>query len=217
MLTGIKAVIFDVDGTLLDSNEVWKNIDIQFMKERNLPQDDNYQKEIDGMTFHQVAEYTKNKYKLNETPEELMDIWHNMARDAYAENVDAKAGAKAFIEHLTNNNIKLAVATSNSHELIEPGLKRNGIYDCMDYFYTAANIGDAKDDPKLYLNIASAFGVSPSECLVFDDILPVIGTVNEAGMRSCVVLDDRSINIYGEESLKSEADYFIYDFTDIVY
>ena len=217
MLRNLEAVIFDIDGTLLDSNDVWRVIDEQFMAERNLSLDEDYQKEIDGMSFHQVAEYTKSKYKLSETPEELMDIWHNMAREEYANNVNAKAGSKEFIDNLIHNNISLAVATSNSHELIKPALMRNEIYDCMDYIYTAANIGDAKDDPKLYLNIAKRLGVKPEKCLVFDDILPVIAAVKAAGMRSCVVLDDRSIDIYGEESLKSEADYFIYDFTDIAF
>ena len=215
MLRGLEAVIFDIDGTLLDSNGVWQLIDEEFMRVRNLAFDENYQREIDGMSFHQVAEYSRDKYNLSETPEELMEIWMDMARNEYAINIDAKPGAVEFVYYLKENNVKLAVATSNSHELIDPALMRHGIYDCIDHYYTAANIGDAKDDPELYLNIADKLKVSPENCLVFDDIYPVISAVNKAGMRSCVVLDDRSIDIYGEAPLKKEADYYIYDFTDI--
>ena len=215
MIKDIKAVIFDVDGTLLDSNGVWQTIDRVFMDERGLDFDEEFQAEIDGMSFHQVADYCHKKYNLEETPDELIVIWHDMAREEYKNNIDAKPGACEFIKHLKKKGIKTAVASSNSYELIEPGLTRNGIYDDIDVFYTAANLEESKDDPKVYLNIARELQVSPEECLVFDDIQPVIKAVNEAGMRSCVVLDQRSIDIYGEDKLKSKADYFIYDFTDI--
>ena len=217
MLRGIEAVIFDVDGTLLDSNSVWQTIDEEFMRERGLDFDDNFQREIDGMSFHQVAEYSKEKYKLSETPDELMDIWYNMAVDEYAENVDAKPGAYEFMSYLKDNGIKMAVATSNQHKLIDPGLSHNNIYDFIDLFYTAKNIGEGKDNPTVYLSIADKLGVKPEKCLVFDDIYPVLEAVNDAGMRSCVVLDTRSLEIYGRDSLISKADYHITDFRDIDY
>ena len=216
MLNDIEAVIFDVDGTLLDSNNVWLVIDKVFMAERGLDYDENFQKEIDGMSFHQVAEYSHDKYNLSETPDELIEIWHNMALEEYDNNVMAKPGAKEFTDYLTKKGIKLVIATSNSHDLIKKSLKRNGIYDCMEHIYSSKNIGEtAKDSPEFYLNIASEINVEPSKCLVFDDIYPVIESVNKAGMRSCVVLDRRSVDIYGEDLLKSTADYYINDFTDI--
>ncbi|MCR4612319.1 MAG: HAD family phosphatase [Lachnospiraceae bacterium] len=217
MLQNIKAVIFDVDGTLLDSNGVWQEIDEEFMEERDLDLTEDFQKEIDGMSFHQVAEYCHDTFNFEETPEELMDIWHDMARNEYTYNVKAKPGAKDFADFLKKNNIKMAIASSNSHELIDPGLKNNELYHHMDLFYTASNIGEAKDNPKIYQNIAKELGVEPEECLVFDDIIPVINAVNDAGMRSCVVLDQRSVDIYGKEALIECADYHINDFREIEY
>lgn len=217
MLRNIKATIFDVDGTLLDSNQIWQIIDQQFMNERNLTLTDDFQKQLDGLTFHQVAEYCKDFYNLKESAKELMDIWINMAIDEYSYHVKSKPGAKRLLKYLNDNDIKIAICTSNSHDLIDPALKHNDLYDYIDIFHTASTIGDSKDDPDVYLRLASELDVDPENCLVFDDIYPIINTVSKIGMKSCVVLDQRSIEVYSKDLLIQAADYNINDFRDIDY
>lgn len=216
MLNGIKAAIFDVDGTLLDSNGVWKQIDIDFMKERNMTHPDNLQNWLDGLSFYQVAEFFHNELHTKETPDELVVIWHNMAHEEYKHNIKAKNGAYELLKHLKDNSIKLAVVTSNSHELIKAGLSNNNLYDFMDIIVTADELGTNKDSPYIYEETARRLGVSPEEIIAFDDLLPVINAINEANMRSCAVYDKRSLEAYGEELMKDKADYFIKDFTEVL-
>ncbi len=216
MLSNIKAAIFDVDGTLLDSNGVWHQIDIDFMKERNMSHPDNLQNWLDGLSFNQVAEFFHEKFNTKETPEELVEIWHNMAYDAYKKTVKAKKGAKKLLSHLKDNNVKTAIVTSNSHELIEAGLKNNGLYDYIDLVITADSLNTNKDTPYIFQETARRLDVEPEYIIVFDDLYPVIKAVNDANMRSVAVYDKRSIKAYGEELIRETADYYIKDFTEVL-
>ena len=216
MLSNIKAAIFDVDGTLLDSNGVWHQIDIDFMKERNMSHPDNLQNWLDGLSFNQVAEFFHEKFNTKETPEELVEIWHNMAYNAYKNTVKAKKGAKKLLSHLKDNNVKTAIVTSNSHELIEAGLKNNGLYDYIDLVITADSLNTNKDTPYIFQETARRLDVEPEYIIVFDDLYPVIKAVNDANMRSVAVYDKRSIKAYGEQLIRETADYYIKDFTEVL-
>ena len=73
------AAIFDLDGTILDSMDVWEHIDIQFLKKRNLPVPENYVTEICARSFEEAAQYTIDLLGLQETVEGIIEEWNNMA------------------------------------------------------------------------------------------------------------------------------------------
>lgn len=216
MLRNIKAAIFDVDGTLLDSNGVWQQIDIDFMKERNMTHPDNLQNWLDGLSFNQVAEFFHENFNTKESPEELVEIWHNMAYESYKNKIKAKKGAKELFDYLKENDIKIAIVTSNSHELIEAGLKNNDLYDYIDLVITADSLNTNKDTPYIFEETARRLDVEPENIIAFDDLCPVIKAINEANIRSVAVYDKRSIKAYGEELMRDTADYFINDFTEVL-
>ena len=217
MLNNIKAIIFDIDGTLLDSNGVWHQIDKDFIAERNLTHPENLQDEVGGMSFYQVACFFKDKFNLDDSPEELVQIWHDMAYKAYSEDIVLKKGAKEFLIYLHSIGMPIAVCTSNSHELVETALENNGVLDIVDLIVTADDLGKSKEEPDIYLEIARRLNVEPSSCLAFDDIIPALNAINMANMRSCAVYDSKSVISYPESQLRETADYFIYDFKDIEY
>ena len=95
-----KGAIFDLDGTLLDSMGVWDQVDIDFLKKRNLPMPDDYKQKIAAMGFPEAARYTIERFGFSETPEMLLQEWREMAREAYALHVDLKPGAKEYLEKL---------------------------------------------------------------------------------------------------------------------
>ena len=215
MLQGIEAVIFDIDGTLLDSNGVWQQIDIDFISERNLSHPENLQDEVGGMSFYQVAVFFKNKFNLPETPEELVKIWHDMAYKAYKYDIKLKEGARELIEYLNAKGIPIAVCTSNSHELVETSLDNHGVLDKIDLILTADDIGKSKEEPDIYIEIAKRLKKAPEHCLAFDDIYPAINAINMANMKSCAIYDEKSVVAYPEELLRETADYYIYNFREV--
>ena len=140
-----KGAIFDLDGTLLDSMGVWDQVDIDFLKKRNLPMPDDYKQKIAAMGFPEAARYTIERFGFSETPEMLLQEWREMAREAYALHVDLKPGAKDYLEKLKSQGIPIAAATSGDRELFIPCLKHNDIYEYFDAIVTVSEVKEEKD------------------------------------------------------------------------
>ena len=98
MLKNFDAIIFDFDGTLVDSMWMWRQIDIDFLGERGLPLPDDLQKNIEGMSFYETAQEFKRLFNLKESINELMDIWNQMAYKKYQTEIKLKPGAFDFIK-----------------------------------------------------------------------------------------------------------------------
>ena len=128
MLNGIKAAIFDMDGTLIDSMGVWTKIDIDFLEKRGFQVPKDLKSNIEHLTFLECAEYFKRNFMLQDTLQEIMDEWNEMAKDAYEYNIKLKPGVKEYLSLLKTLDIKLSIATSNTLSLIEKVLKSNEIF-----------------------------------------------------------------------------------------
>lgn len=213
MFSNIKAVLFDMDGTLIDSLWMWRSIDKEFLGSRNIPMPDKLQKNIDGMSFSETACYFKEAFNLAEPVEEIKTIWNNMAMDKYRYEVPLKEGAREFLEALKAKGYKMGIATSNSRELAMCCLEALGIDKYFDSVVTACDVGAGKPAPDIYLKSAKNCGVEPCECIVFEDILQGIEAGHNAGMKVCTVYDDYSAD---DDVLKREkADYYINNYNEI--
>lgn len=112
MLRGIKGIIFDLDGTMVDSMWMWRGIDVEFMQAHNLNFTEQLEREIEGMSFRETAEYFVRTYPLTETAEELMEIWVRMAMDKYMHEVPVKPGLLPFLQEMKKRGIRMGIADS---------------------------------------------------------------------------------------------------------
>lgn len=108
----IDAVIFDLDGTLINSMGVWAKIDVDFLKKRGFDVPLDYADEVSARSFYEVAQYTIERFALPETADELMREWNDMAAYAYSHSVFLKPHAKEYLALLKAKNFRLGIATS---------------------------------------------------------------------------------------------------------
>jgi len=213
MLTNIKAAIFDMDGTLIDSMWVWKKIDVEYLRKRNISMPMDLKASIEHLSFIEIAKYFKERFNIPESPEEIMNEWNSMAYHEYETEVKLKPGAGAYLALLKSLGIKIGLATSNSKELMEVTLKNNNIYDYFDVICRTDEVLRGKDFPDVYLLAAKRLGVLPEQCIVFEDILPAIIGAKAAGMKVVGVHDIDSEN--DASCIKEHADHYILRYEDL--
>ncbi len=214
MLTNIDAVLFDLDGSLVDSMWLWRDIDIEYLGRYGIPLPEGLQTDIEGMSFSETAVYFKERFQIPEPLEQIKDDWNRMAWDKYTHQVPLKAGAKEFVAYCHQNHIRLGIATSNSRELVENVLRVHEIYDYFDAVVTACEVERGKPAPDVYLAAAGLCGARPERCLVFEDIVPGIMAGKAAGMRVCAVDDEYSR--HQEMDKRRLSDYYIKDYLEIM-
>ncbi len=192
MLQNIKAVLFDLDGTLVDSMWMWTDIDIAFLEERGFSLPADLQREIEGMSFTETALYFKGRFSLSEDIETIKEIWNSMAKETYATRVPFKPGVEEFLQYCRSHNIATAIATSNSRELVDAVASSLHFERYIDEIVTSCEVNRGKPAPDVYLEAAKRLKVLPSQCLVFEDIPAGMLAGAAAGMTVIGVEDDFS-------------------------
>lgn len=208
-----EAIIFDMDGTLVDSMGIWKEIDLEYLGRFGYELPNDLQKCIEGMCFHDTAVYIQKRFNIPQTVEEMKDTWNEMALYKYRNEVMLKPGAEIFLRFMKAKGIRLAIATSNSRLLTDAVLKARNIENYFDFVLTGCDSMKSKPDPEVYLTAAAKLGTDPSKCVVFEDIIPGIMAGKNAGMR-VVAIDDAYSEYSKDEKIKL-ADYYLMSYEDI--
>lgn len=209
----IKAVIFDLDGTLVDSMWIWKQIDVDYLGKRGFDLPENLQKEIEGMSFTETAAYFKDRFQIEDSIEEIKLEWSQMADDFYLNRIPLKAGAWSLLTFLKGSGIKMGIGTSNARDLAEMVLKRHSIVEYFDSIRTSCEVKKGKPEPDIFLKVAEDLGVEPKECLVFEDTYAGVLAAKRAGMKVVAVADELSYPYKNE--ISSLADRYITGFEEI--
>lgn len=214
MLENVGAVLFDLDGSLVDSMWIWRDIDIAYLGKFGIPLPETLQSEIEGMSFSETAVYFKERFAIADDIETIKEEWNRMAWEQYTHHVPLKKGAGRFIQYCRSRDIRLGIATSNSRKLVTQVIEANGLSGLFDVIVTGCEVERGKPAPDIYLEAARQCGIPPKECLVFEDVVQGILAGKAAGMRVCAVADEYS---KGQEAEKiRRADYFIRDYEELM-
>ena len=217
---GVKLLIFDLDGTLLDSMSVWNDVDIEFLGRYGYEVTPEYTEMVKRSTMENAARYTQEKYRIPLTWQEIIEAWESMVYDFYRSDVSLKEGAKKYLDEAKKLGFKLSVTTALSKKNANASLEATGIKDLFDCVITLEDLGGNidKGSPDIFLRATkylSAGGnvITPQQALVFDDVLRAIEGAKSGGFKTCAVYDN--IGCGGPdnwESFAARCDYSVFKF-----
>jgi len=182
-------ILFDLDGTLIDSNGVWLDIDLKFLDRRGLPHTQEYSHTVAHSIFPLAAQFTRDYYHLEDTPEAIMAEWMSMARDAYAHQIPLKPGVRAFLEQESRKGEILSIVTASVPELCRLVLERHGLTGFFRQAVFAQELGMEKRDPRFFQEAVKRLGVTAQECVLYEDAPDNCAAARAAGLTVVGVWD----------------------------
>ena len=211
MLEGKKVIIFDMDGTLIDSVGIWNQVDeelITRIRSEGTPLPENVQSQRDEALrrfskaespYMEYCAFLKEKYDAVQSPDEIHTLRYEIDQDYLQNVIDYKPDADTFIRWLKERGYILTIATTTKRSNMEIYRTRNtGMTEKVkidDYFqlvYTREDAREIKPNPEIYLRVMTELGDSAQECLVFEDSLIGLEAARNAGMESVAVYDKYS-------------------------
>lgn len=210
------AGIFDLDGTLIDSMEIWREIDEEFFARRGLPVPAGYQENIAHLGFRESAAFTVGNYLRGESEAAVIEEWRALSLSKYGAGDGAKyfkSGALELVQSLRRAGVGLCVATASSPDYFMPVLRAGGVAELFDAFATVDEAGKNKSFPDVFLLAAEKLGAEPAHCAVFEDNLTALRSAKSAGMFTVGVYDEASRAQSAQ--MEREADLFIRSFAQL--
>ncbi|MDE5557286.1 MAG: HAD family phosphatase [Ruminococcus sp.] len=203
----IKGIIFDLDGTLIDSMNVWCETDRTFLRENgieNPPED--ISDRVKKLTIDKASELFISEFGLECTVEYTIQRIEEIVQHEYFYNIPLKTGVIELLDFLDLQGIPYGVATVTYKNLAETALKRLGIYERMKFLLTVAEYPQGKKTPDMYMKCAEIMGFAPENVLIVEDSLHCIETAVRAGFMTAGVYDNLSGN--DSDSIIKISDYY---------
>ena len=183
--------IFDVDGTILDSMEVWNTLASQYVQSLGMVPEKNLDEIVSDMSLEQSATYLKNHYKINKQEERIISEILNFISDFYEYEVNLMPGFKEFISHYDSINV---IGTSCDEELVKIALNRLAVLNYFEDIITCSKVNKSKNDPDFYLACAQVLKQRPEDIVVFEDADYCIDVARKVGFKVIKIKDWRDLN-----------------------
>ena len=186
----IKAILFDADGTLMDSIASWRKALKTVLERRGFSYSEEDFQVLIPLTTKEGGTYLKGKYGFTETGDEIAAEYLGLVESFYATEVELKKGAREVLEYYDSKGIPMAIVTSSERILIEAACKRHGISQFFQGLYICSELGTSKRQPDIFANTAKALGAEPAETLVYEDSDYAIETAVNAGFKVIKVIEE---------------------------
>lgn len=204
----VKGIIFDLDGTLIDSMKIWYDADRKFLMENGVEKPPaDISERMKKMTIFQCSELFIREFDLKCSKEYVVNRIEELVRIEYENNIPLKPHVTELMDFLDSRGVPYGVATATYKSLAEAALARLGIRERIAFLLTDKEYPRGKKFPDIFLGGAKLLGTSPAETLVIEDSLHCVETAKRAGFRTAAVYDASSAP--DREMLESTADHYI--------
>ena len=206
----IKGGIFDMDGTLLDSMSIWRNIGIDYLLKLGIqPKPDLFDR-LRVLSLTEAADYMRVDYRLEKPTEQVMREIDAMIEDFYFNTAPKKDGVVAFLDRLKAQGTRMVIATATDRYLVEAALKRTGLYGYFERIYTCTEVGKGKEHPDIFEQALAHLGTPKESTYIFEDSYYAIVTAKKAGFPVFAVWDRFSAG--QNAAIRELSDIYIDDF-----
>ena len=207
----LKGVIFDLDGTLLDSMFIWDTIGEDYLRSLGKEPKENLKETFESFSLEQAAQYYIDNYGVTLSVEAIVNEVNSMVESYYKDSVALKPGVEVLLKNLKNSGVKMCIATVTDKHLVNAALERLGVQEYFSEIFTCASVGHSKEEPHIYREALKHLGTNKNETAVFEDALYALKTAKEDGFITVGVFD---VHEEKQEELKTTADYYIANYSD---
>ena len=207
--------IFDLDGTITDTNGLWVEVDDEFLARRGLCATPEYTDTVACSIYPIAALFTRDYYRLPDTPEAIMAEWDSLAERHYRELAPLKPGAAEFLRQCRADGLSLALFTACRPSLCRAALERFGLRDLFSHIVYAEELGLEKHDPACFVKLSELVGASLNECTLFDDSPDNCAAAAKAGMDTVGVFD--AYYAHRQDELKAVCRRYVRSFEELLH
>jgi len=208
----IRGVIFDADGTLLDSMPIWSGVGSGYLRTLGIEAREDLDERFKEISLYQSAVLLKEEYGLPFSLEEIGAGINKMVDHLYAESVELKPGVEALLEGLKQRGVKMCVATASEAYQIRMALKRCGVEHYFVDVLSCVNVGHGKDEPHVFYEAMKLLGTEKEETFLFEDAVYSVRTARKEGFGAVGVYD---ASMQYQQELIELTDHYIKDYRQL--
>lgn len=210
----IQNIIFDLDGTLLDSMPAWMGTGKEYLEKYGYPVPDDLQKRVQTMTLYQTVDYFRKELGVAESSEHIVSEIISYVAEKYRSSIPTKGHVLEFLQAQKKKGIRMSILTASESDYARPAIERLGISPYMDRFVTCTELGCFKGDGTPYLEVMRQMDGTVENTLVIEDALYAIRGAKKAGFLVYAIAD--AITEPKEAPVRAEADLYFYDFQELL-
>lgn len=203
-------VIFDMDGTLVDSMIYWRHLAVEFLESKGIHQiSSSVLEQIRPMTITESAALFIREYGLSGTSDSVASEMNAMMDAHYRKDIPLKFGVQDYLEALHRKGVTMCVASATAENLMDACLTRLGVAHYFSFLLSCETVGAGKTKPDVYLEAAKRMGAQPQDVAVYEDALYATKTAKQAGFHTIAVRDHSNHSHW--ETLTALADGVVSD------
>ena len=209
----MRHIIFDLDGTLLDSMWVWEMVDDEFLRQQGHISDLALRRQLKVLSIHQSARFLQEHFQLQMAHHEIVDSMREIVQEKYQRLVTFKPDALDYLQQLARQGVQMCLATATERCNAQGVLEKYQVLSLFAFLYTGDEITTGKNDPEVFRLCCQRLGADPHQVTVFEDSLHAVIAAKEAGCRVIGVADPSSAQ--DAPQIMAAADKYITDFNQM--